>query len=1603
LAVIGGEHKVTALKRTDMIGKVMRIKGLRGAILTTTALVGISQFTSAHADTASNQSQFETALSTANADPSQTITITGSFNVSSPAVSATNDVTINLGANTLGVTGLGANSGSLTILGSGGSSILSLTGTNSFNGLSGTNSIIAFDSDAALGTGPITLTTQSFQALQDASVSKNITLAGLGASFITSGHVMTITGDIGGNAPLIANGGGTLVLSGTNGYTGQTIIDGATLQIGDGGTTGSIASTTNVALSNNGTLAFNRSDDTSFNRAVSGSGLIVSRGTGTVTLSGAMTNGGVQAEAGSGGVILTGNLTTAGTSYNGNSPAAVIDQGGTHITINGSNITAMSSGGLEDGVQLNGGMLTLNSGSITSKTSGVYVRSGGGVIENAGSITGGDSGINFTASGTQSMTVTGAGSYTGGNDNGGDNGIYGRSVNGNVVLGTTASSLGAISGAKGIDVVISGSGALDIVTGSTVIGNIGAGIIATAGTGAISIAALGNVTANGAGTAGIFLTGNNSANSVTIGAAGAPTQPVVLGAIGIRVAGAGTTTLTNYGTISARNAGGNAVQIDAGTLVLEQSGTINGNIAVLGGGSALTMNAATPQTLSSTITGTGRFNQNGSGLLTLTGVNSASNGQFSGTVNVNAGILAVNGTLGNTATNGATVNVNAGGTFHGSGTIAGSVNVASGGTVSAGNSPGTLTVNGNYTLTSGSTSLFELGTPNVSGGAGNDLINVGGNLTLAGTLSLVSAADASASPVAGAYRLYNYGGTLSGSFDAVTTPTAQSASVYTTIPGQVNLLIANAGQSLQYWDGSDATGATAGGQGGTGNWIAADTNWTGSPVGDVNTSWGAGVGIFAGSAGTVTVMGAQDIQGLQFTVDGYQLDGTGTLNLTGDPFSTPNQSFINVDGGVGVTIANTLTSTGGAIGLVKLGAGTLTLSGTNSYTGATSVTAGTLAVAAGGSLLSDISVAGGATFANAGTVAGAVTNGGALTSTGILNAGLTNSGTAQVSGQINGTVRNDGDLLLTGTVTGIGTLVNDGLADLGGTAFTIASLSGTSTSATLRNGQLTVGSDNGSTIYAGTITDGAGTTSLTKTGSGTLTLSGASSYTGATTVGTGALNVTGSLTSAVTVSNGALLTGTGTIGSLAVANGATVAPSAGGSIGVLTVAGNVTFAAGSTYQLATTPAGQSDRITASGTATIAGGTVRVLAGGTTYSPSTSYTILSASGGVTGTFANVTTNLAFLTPYLDYTGNAVTLNLTRNDISFVDVAQTRNQRAVATAIQGLAINSTLPSAIVSLDAAGARSAYNALSGESYAAVPVALIDEGRHLREALLLNGRRTGDGFSLWGDAMDDSGRFDRDASLGTAVLNTHRDGVITGINYGRDGFRASIATGYSSGTYHQYALQSRSSVKSYYAGSTVDYRLGALHVQAGGTYSWHTLDNSRSVAFTGFTDALRSRQHGNGAQGFGELGYTLFDASTVKFEPFVGYSHQHVSVDPTTETGGAAALTVARVKRDIDLARLGFHFTGSTPVPGTRALFEPRLSLAYQRSWGDRTGAATVALAGAAPFEVAGAILPKDAMQIDGGFGLVMGKIRLGASYLGTVGDSQFDHGGRVTFGIQF
>jgi fibronectin-binding autotransporter adhesin len=130
---------------------------------------------------------------------------------------------------------------------------------------------------------------------------------------------------------------------------------------------------------------------------------------------------------------------------------------------------------------------------------------------------------------------------------------------------------------------------------------------------------------------------------------------------------------------------------------------------------------------------------------------------------------------------------------------------------------------------------------------------------------------------------------------------------------------------------------------------------------------------------------------------------------------------------------------------------------------------------------------------------------------------------------------------------------------------------------------LRIGGNNLSTLFSGVMRDAgfviATGGTLTKVGTGTLELSGASTYTGVTRVLAGVLRVSGSLSGAVNVQGGTL-GGNGTIGGgVVLGPGGVVAP--GASIGSFSTAGLLTFDAGSAYNLEIdSGAGTADRISA---------------------------------------------------------------------------------------------------------------------------------------------------------------------------------------------------------------------------------------------------------------------------------------------------------------------------------------------------------------------------------------------------------------------------------------
>ena len=95
--------------------------------------------------------------------------------------------------------------------------------------------------------------------------------------------IVTVSNAISGSGSLAQSSSGVIILTGATATAAPTTISQGTLQIGNGGTSGALGS---GAVTDNGTLVFNRSDAISVSNAISGTGA-VTLSAGTVTLSGA--------------------------------------------------------------------------------------------------------------------------------------------------------------------------------------------------------------------------------------------------------------------------------------------------------------------------------------------------------------------------------------------------------------------------------------------------------------------------------------------------------------------------------------------------------------------------------------------------------------------------------------------------------------------------------------------------------------------------------------------------------------------------------------------------------------------------------------------------------------------------------------------------------------------------------------------------------------------------------------------------------------------------------------------------------------------------------------------------------------------------------------------------------------------------------------------------------------------------------------------------------------------------------------------------------------------------------------------------------------------
>jgi autotransporter-associated beta strand protein len=780
------------------------------------------------------------------------------------------------------------------------------------------------------GASAFTLTGNSIGLLGDLvnnssmlqTVNLNLALpSGVVTSFKTTpgGGDLLVGGVIfgGSAAGLNVTGGGAVTLTASNTLGGSVTISAGTLQLGNGGTTGSIDQASGVT--DNGTLVFNRSDSSvTFAVNITGSGAVVQSGSGTLVMAGSNSyTGGTSFGA---SLLRLGNATAIGT-------GALTTNGGT-----------LDLAGYSPSV---GPLSSNNPASLVTTTSAAQVRftttlTGGNSTTYAGNLTDGVGTLALAVAGSGELLLTGNNSFSGG-----------ATISGATLQMGSAFALGNAALAP----LTVNSGVLDLQGFNLAVGSLSgaAGTIFSSSAGSTSVLTI-NMASGATSYGGVLADGS--------------------GVLALAFGGSGVLTLYGNNTYSG------STSINGGTLQIGRGATGEGLASsyIVNNG-ALIFSHADSLTYSGAISGSGSLTKIGAGTLTLAGTapntytglttvsgagtilqlemsNSAA--AFGGNVLVSntgvnnfAAVLASAAYPGNippstvfTFSTGTVANAFADLALQdGDLVVAGISSTSSFAQIRNGWAYGaptigsaTLTVNNsnNYTYAGTLGDGWQAGSVLALTKSGNGLLVLSG--TVGGNFSGDVAVDGGVLALAASY---GPGGTVLGArSNSRTINVNPGGTLLFAAPNVYGQFSSTTVPTLNI-DGGLVTNADPTGSGAVNNALndVILTDGTLSATTGQNTGYGAW-----NINGTITSSGNSWIS----TTD--PVHGTVMLNSTAGSGAVGKTTFNVVDGTLTVSapLVQAYATDGDVSGLLKTGTGTMVLSGTNTYTGGTTVEDGTL-------------------------------------------------------------------------------------------------------------------------------------------------------------------------------------------------------------------------------------------------------------------------------------------------------------------------------------------------------------------------------------------------------------------------------------------------------------------------------------------------------------------------------------------------------------------------------------------------------------------------------------------------------------------------------------
>jgi len=447
--------------------------------------------------------------------------------------------------------------------------------------------------------------------------------------------------------------------------------------------------------------------------------------------------------------------------------------------------------------------------------------------------------------------------------------------------------------------------------------------------------------------------------------------------------------------------------------------------------------------------------------------------------------------------------------------------------------------------------------------------------------------------------------------------------------------------------------------------------------------------------------------------------------------------------------------------------------------------------------------------------------------------------------------------------------------------------------------------------------EGAGSsfsgTGVLMSGAGTVGLSGVNTYFGATHVQSGTLNLNGSVSGDIHVDTGGTLTGNATANGSIFSSG-TLKP--GNSVGQMFTT-DLVLTSTNTYDVEIDTLGNSNEIVASGTAQLAGG-IYVMPDSSLLTGPIVHTIISANGGVTGTFSSLASDPGFTRLIYD----PFTVELIFIPASYGSIAEcflTLDVATINNVLLGLSFD-TLSDAFKQMGPAQ----FSGLTNVQLLDAVLVRSTYTQHLQDFFFNNDQRCGRSVSLWVDGVaqwqKQKNSFGyRDTTLGGTI----------GVDYS---FRNWIVGGAFSSTddsFHLKEFPSKASINSYYGGLYGAWSQNGFCIDMAFLGAYNKYWTKRSLDFGTIDSVARAQHSGNELLTHVGFGYQLRPSTSYLFTPYIDLDYVLQHENSYTESGvGILDLHVHTKNATLFQGEVGILF--STNYSACKGVFTPTLSLAY-------------------------------------------------------------------------